>query len=303
MSLLLRMLIVMLVLQLPQAHGKLNVVATTPDFGAIAQEIGGGEIELTVLVKPTEDPHFVDAKPSHKVKLNRADVLIEGGAELEMGWLPALLEGARNPRLGAGKPGRISCAQGISLLEVPSELDRSRGDIHAMGNPHFMTDPLNGKKVAKHITTVFCQLDPKAADHYKNNLKEFEGKLDRKLSEWRGMLAPYRGKALVTYHNYWKYFGQQFGFPMELYLEPKPGLPPTPSHLARVITRMKSESVKVIIVQPYQNPRTAQTVANRSGAVRVDFPSFPGGSQETQGYVEWMDFLVKALVKGFEEAR
>src|SRR5258706_3644101 len=128
--------------------GKLNVVATTPDFGAIAREIGGDKIDLTTLAKPTEDPHFVDAKPSFIVKLNRADALIEGGAELELGWLPPLLEGARNPKLEAGKPGRISCVQGVSLLEVPTTLDRSKGDVHAAGNPHYTTDPANAKIIA-----------------------------------------------------------------------------------------------------------------------------------------------------------
>src|SRR2546426_3500424 len=127
------------------AHAKLNVVATTCDFGAIAQEIGGDKIELLTLAKPTEDPHFVDAKPSYIVKLNHADALIEGGAELEVGWLPPLVDGARNPKLDAGKPGRLYGSDGISLLEVPSTLDRSKGDIHAAGNPHFMPDPLNGK--------------------------------------------------------------------------------------------------------------------------------------------------------------
>jgi len=282
-------------------HAKLNVVATTPDFGAIAQEIGGDKIELVTLAKPTEDPHFVDAKPSFIVKLNHADALIEGGAELEMGWLPPLLEGARNSKLEAGKPGHISAAEGISLLEVPSALDRSKGDIHATGNPHYMTDPLNGKIVAERIANSFCQLDPKSCDFFKANLKQFESKLDSKIAEWQKLLAPDKGKPVVTYHNYWIYFSKRFGLPMELYLEPKPGIPPTPAHLAEVITRMKSETIKVIAVQPYQNRKTAETVANHTGAVLVDFPSFPGGTPETQTYTGWIDALVNSLAKAFGE--
>src|SRR6266516_2522403 len=141
------------------ATAKLNVVATTADFGAIAQEIGGDKIELATLAKPTEDPHFVDAKPSFIVKLNRADVLIEGGAELEIGWLPALLDQSRNSKLAPGAPGHVACAQGVQMLEVPSTLDRSKGDIHAAGNPHYVVDPVNAKKVAENIANAFCALD------------------------------------------------------------------------------------------------------------------------------------------------
>lgn len=290
------------VLLLPfSAFAKLNVVATTPDFGAIAHEIGGDKIELVTLAKPTEDPHFVDAKPSFIVKLNHADALIEGGAELEVGWLPPLLEGSRNSKLEAGKPGHISAAEGISLLEVPSALDRSKGDIHASGNPHYMTDPANGKIVAEHIANSFCQLDPKNCDFFKANLKQFEDKLDAKMVEWQKLLAPDKAKPVVTYHNYWIYFARRFGLPMEIYLEPKPGIPPTPAHLAEVITQMKAENIKVIAVQPYQNRKTAETVASHTGAIVVDFPSFPGGTPETQTYSGWIDVLVKTLVKAFEE--
>jgi len=285
------------------AVAKLNVVATTPDLGALAQEIGGNKIDLVTLAKPTEDPHFVDAKPSYIVKLNRADALIEGGAELEVGWLPALLEGARNAKLEAGKPGRIQASEGISLLEVPSALDRSKGDIHAAGNPHFMTDPMNGKIVAEHIANSFCQLDPKSCDYFKANLKQFKDKLNAKMPEWEKLVAPEKGKPVVTYHNYWVYFAQRFGMPMDIYLEPKPGIPPTPAHLAEVITKMKTDNIKIIAIQPYQNRKTAETVASHTSAVVVDFPSFPGGTPETQTYLGWIDVLVKSLVKAFEEAK
>ena len=285
------------------AHAKLNVVATTWDFGAIAQEIGGDKIDLLTLAKATEDPHFVDAKPSYIVKLNHADALIEGGAELELGWLPPLLDGARNAKLEAGKPGHIYASEGISLLEVPSTLDRSKGDVHAAGNPHFMPDPVNGKIVAEHIATALCDLDPKSCDYYKANVKSFEAKLDAKLGEWQKLLAPYQGKEVVSYHNYWIYFAKRFGLKMDLYLEPKPGIPPTPAHLAEVITKMKADDIRVIVVQPYQNRKTAETVANHTGAVVVDWPSFPGGTKETQTYIEWIDYLIKSLAKGFEEKK
>ncbi|MSU70546.1 MAG: zinc ABC transporter substrate-binding protein [Opitutaceae bacterium] len=284
------------------ARAKLNVVATTPDLAAIAREIGGNRIDLTTLAKPTEDPHFVDAKPSFIMKLNHADALLEGGAELEAGWLTPLLEGARNPRLEAGRPGRISAAEGLALLEIPSALDRSQGDIHAAGNPHYLTDPLNAQIVAAHLARSLAELDGKSAGSYAANLKQFEAQLAARLVEWQRLLAPYQGRPLVTYHNYWIYFGRRFGFPMELYLEPKPGIPPTPAHLAEVITKMKAGNLKLVAVQPYQNRKTAETVAAHTGAVVLDFPSFPGG-KGTEGYLDWIDFLVKSIVRGFEQTQ
>ena len=284
------------------AWAKLNVVATTPDLGAIAHAIGGDQIELTTLAKPSEDPHFVDAKPSFIVKLNHADALIEGGAELEAGWLTPLLEGARNPRLEAGKPGRIAGAEGVALLEVPSALDRSQGDIHASGNPHYLTDPLNAKIVAAHITRALADLDAKSAGAFQANLKKFNDELEAKLAEWQKLVAPYAGRPLVTYHNYWIYFGHRFGWPMELFLEPKPGIPPTPAHLAAVIGKMKAGNLTLVTVQPYQNRKTAETVASHTGAIVLDFPSFPGG-KGTESYLEWMDLLVKSTVAGFDRTR
>ncbi len=294
---------IILLLASATAQAKLNVVATTADFGAIAQEIGGDKIALLTLAKPTEDPHFVDAKPSLIVKLNHADALIEGGAELEAGWLSPLLDAARNPKIEAGQPGRIHGSDGISLLEIPSTLDRSKGDIHAAGNPHYMTDPANGRIVAEHIANAFCQLDPKSCDVFKANLKSFEDRLDAKTSEWQKLLAPHKGKEVVTYHNYWIYFAKAFDLKMDLYLEPKPGIPPTPAHLAEVIAKMKSDNIKLIVVQPYQNRKTAETVASHTGGAVLDWPSFPMTNKETQSYIDWMDFLVKSLAKSFEEQK
>jgi ABC-type Zn uptake system ZnuABC Zn-binding protein ZnuA len=277
---------------------KLNVVATTPDLASIAKEIGGDHIDLLTLAKPTEDPHFVDAKPSFMVKLNHADVLIEGGAELEIGWLPALLDQARNSKLAQGAPGHVACAQGIQLLEVPSTLDRSRGDIHAAGNPHYIIDPVNAKIVAKTITDAFCAQDEKACDAYRANAKKFTDALDAKLAEWQRTLAPFKGQQVVAYHNSWLYFGERFGLKIDLFLEPKPGIPPTPTHLAEVITKMKADKVHVILVDPYLDRRTAVTVATRTGATVVDVTQFPGGVKGTEGgYIALMDYLVNAVAK------
>lgn len=283
------------------AGGKLSVVATTADFGTLAQAIGGNHITVTTLGKPTEDPHFVDAKPSFILKLNRADALIEGGAELESGWLPPLLDGARNPRLEAGQPGRVQCAAGIRLLEVPATLDRSKGDIHAAGNPHFMTDPVNGGIAAREICEALCQLDAPNAAAYQANLAAFTARLNTRLVEWQKRLAPFRGRHLVTYHNSWLYFGERFGLKPDLFLEPKPGIPPTPANLARVKAAMKVEQASVIIVDPYLDRKTAEAVAQDTGAVVVDVAQFPGGLAGTEGgYIDLIDTLVNRIATALE---
>ena len=277
---------------------KLNVVATTPDLASIAREIGGGHIDLTVLVKPTEDPHFVDAKPSLIVKLNRADVLVEGGAELEIGWLPNLLDQSRNAKLTAGAPGHVVCSQGVPLKEIPTALDRSKGDIHAAGNPHYLVDPANAKIVAQNITEAFCSPDEKSAAAYRANLKHFTEALDAKKVEWQKQLEPFKGQQVVAYHNSWLYFGDCFGLKIDLFLEPKPGVPATPRHLADVILKMKADKVHVILVDPYLDRRTAETVASRTGATVVDMTQFPGGVKGTEGgYIALMNYLVNAVAK------
>lgn len=287
-----------LVLMLPlAARAKLNVVTSTPDLAAIAREIGGDHIDLTVLAKPTEDPHFVDAKPSFIVKLSRADLLIDGGAELEIGWLPALLDQSRNSKL-SGPPGHVGSAQGIQLLEVPTTLDRSKGDIHAAGNPHYIVDPMNAKIVARNITDSLCALDQKNSSAYQANLKKLDDELDAKTAEWERLLSPFKGQQLVAYHNSWLYFGARFGLKIDLFLEPKPGIPPTPTHLAEVITKMKQDNIHVILVDPFLNRRTAEAVAEKTGATVVDVTQFPGGIKGTEGgYIQLMDYLVNAVAK------
>jgi zinc/manganese transport system substrate-binding protein len=277
------------------AQAKLNVVATLPDYAAVAHEVGGDNIDLTVLAKPTEDPHFVDARPSFVVKLRQADVLIDGGAELEVGWLPPLLQNARNPKIEVGQPGRVQASQGIRLLEVPAELTRAAGDVHAMGNPHFMVDPIIAKAVAQHIANAFAAADAAHAADYQTNEKRFEATINAKLQEWGTKLLPFHGQTIVAYHDSWPYFGHRFGFNINLFLEPKPGIPPSPSHLAEVIAQMKAQKIKAIIVEPYHNRKIAEKVAESTGAEVVDFAQFPGALPNTESYVALVDRLVDNL--------
>src|SRR5437773_1108403 len=277
------------------ASAQLRVVATTPDLASVAREIGGDRVSVVALAKPTEDPHFVDAKPSFIVTLNRADALIEGGAELELGWLPPLLENSRNSKIAAGAPGCIVASEGIRLLEVPTSFDRSKGDIHSLGNPHFMIDPVSVKIVARNIANHFAQLDPKSAATYNANLAKFNATLDARLAGWQKQLAPYRGAKIVTYHRDFIYLAQRFGLSIVDELEPKPGIAPSPAHLARVIGEMKSNNAKVILVQPFQNRKTAETVARQTGATVLDTPQQPGAVSNTTSYFNLMDNLVRAL--------
>ena len=281
------------------AFAQLRVVATTPDLASLAREIGGNRVSVVALAKPTEDPHFVDAKPSHIVTLNRADALIEGGAELELGWLPPLLENSRNSKISAGAPGRIVASEGIKMLEVPTSFDRSKGDVHSSGNPHFMIDPVNVKIIARNIASHLTQVDPKSAATYSGNLARFNAKLDTKYADWQRQLAPYRGARIVTYHKDFVYLADRFGLSIVGELEPKPGIAPSPAHLAQVIGKMKSTNAKVILVQPYQSRRTAETVARQTGAVILDVSQQPGGRSNTTTYFDMMDNLVATVVGAF----
>jgi ABC-type metal ion transport system, periplasmic component/surface adhesin len=283
------------------ANAQIKVVATTPDLASLAREIGGNAVSVMALAKPTEDPHFVDAKPSHIVTLNRADVLIDGGAELELGWLPPLLESSRNPKIAAGAPGRVVASTGIRMLEIPSSFDRSKGDVHSLGNPHFLVDPLDAKIVAKNIADHFSRVDPKSASIYAANLAKFNSAVDAKTAQWTSALAPYKGAKIVTYHKDFLYFATRFGLTIVDELEPKPGIAPSPAHLASVIGTMKSQGVKVVLVQPYQNRRTAETVARQTGATVLDMPEQPGAKSNTPTYITMMDNLVNTLVAGLRK--
>ncbi len=277
------------------ARAKLNVVTTLADYAAIAREIGGDHVEITSMAKPTEDPHFVDARPSFVVKLRAADILIEGGAELEVGWLPPLLQTARNSKLETGAVGRVQASEGIRLLDVPATLSRAAGDVHASGNPHFMIDPIIAKAVAAHIARAFAAADPANAATYVANEKKFETTIDAKLQEWGKALLPFRGQHLAAYHDDWLYFARRFGFEVDVFLEPKPGVPPSPKHLAEVIGQIKAAHIKAILVEPFHNRKIAEKVATSTGAHVVDGAQYPEALPNTATYVQLIDVLVSRL--------
>ena len=275
-----------------RAADTLAVVATTADLAAVARAVGGDAIEVTTLARPTEDPHFADAKPSFIRVVNQADVLIEGGASLEAGWLPPILDSARNPRIAPGSPGRVVAAQGIRLIEVPTQLDRSMGDVHPQGNPHFMLDPVAAKTVAQTITTAFCAVDQPRCSDYQGRLDRFRGAVDAKLGAWQAALAPFKGTKVVTYHKDYDYFFERFGLEVVGALEPKPGIPPSPTHLTELVPRMKAEHVRLIVIEPYRERSNPDFVAEQSGARVLVLPTMPPAND----YVAFLDDDVQQLV-------
>jgi zinc/manganese transport system substrate-binding protein len=277
------------------AHAKLKVVATLPDLASLAREVGGDKVEVSAMAKPTEDSHFVDARPSFVVQLRDADVLIDGGAELEIGWLPPLLQNARNPKIEVGKPGRVQASQGVRLMNIPTNATRAAGDVHSLGNPHFVVDPIIAKTVALHIAQAFSALDAPNATAYDANYKKFEATINAKLQEWGAAMLPFKGQNVVAYHDSWVYFAHRFGLNIDTFLEPKPGIPPSPSHLAEVIEKMKAQKIKAIIVEPFHDRKIAEKVASSTGAKVVDFAQYPGGIPNTDSYVKLIDRLVANL--------
>jgi zinc/manganese transport system substrate-binding protein len=284
-----------LLMALP-AQAKLNVVATLPDYGAIAEFIGGANVKVTSLARGTEDPHFVDARPSFIRVLNQADVLIEGGAELETGWLPPLVNNARNAKILADAPGHVVLSRGLKLLGVASgPLDRSQGDVHPAGNPHYNLDPANGKPMATTIAATFIKLDPANAAGYEANLKRFSELLDAKLVEWTRLMEPFRGTKVITYHKSFDYLLARFGLELTGTLEPKPGIEPSPTHINSLIPRAKAEGVKLILIEPNRSRKTPSYVAEAVGAKLVILPGLVGGAPGAGSYIELIDHDVRTL--------
>ncbi|MGB9156416.1 MAG: metal ABC transporter substrate-binding protein, partial [Chthoniobacterales bacterium] len=229
-----------------------------------------------------------------------ADVLIDGGAELELGWLPPLLQNARNAKLDIGKPGRVQASQGVRLMNVPANVTRAAGDVHALGNPHFAVDPIIAKAIAQHIAQSFSAIDAANAATYDANYKKFEASINAKLQGWGATMLPFKGQHVAAYHDSWPYFGHRFGLEIDIFLEPKPGIPPSPSHLAEVIAQMKAQKIKAIIVEPYHDRKIAERVASATGATVVDFAQYPGALPNTDSYVKLIDALVSRLAAGLK---
>ncbi|MGH7461310.1 MAG: metal ABC transporter substrate-binding protein [Longimicrobiales bacterium] len=274
----------------------LKVITTTTDLAAIAREVGGNRVTVKAMAVGTQDPHFVEAKPSLILDLRNADVFAQVGLGLEAGWAPLLLDQARNTKVRPGGRGYLDLSAAASVLDIPAgKVTRAEGDIHPFGNPHYWLGPENGKRMADMFARKFSELDPAGAEEYKRNLQAFEAKLNTAASEWQRLLGPLENAKVVAYHNSWKYFLTFAGLTIAGYIEPKPGIPPSPGYLAQLIADMKRENVKVVIVDPFYDAKVPRFVAEQAGAKLLILPSSVGGAAGVNDYVSLLDHNVRAL--------
>ncbi|MCS6924845.1 MAG: metal ABC transporter substrate-binding protein [Candidatus Binatia bacterium] len=310
----------------------LSVCATVPELGSLVREVGGDLVSVTVFAKPTEDPHFVEAKPSFVKALSTCDLYIQVGMDLEIGWAPVLLRNARNPHVQPGGRGYLDASTVITPLEVPTgPVDRSMGDVHPLGNPHYLLDPINGLRVARLIRDRLTALQPAHAQVFRQRYEDFRRRLgialvgetlyhkydfeklvllaehDRldaflasqgdtsALGGWLGLLRPYRGARVVTDHRMWPYFARRFGLDVVDTLEPKPGIPPTTQHLNQVIQSMRANVVRAVLAAAYYDPRYARFVSEQTGATVVFMANQAGARPGTDEYLSMIDYNVRQI--------
>jgi len=278
------------------ASAQLRVVTTTQDLASIAQEIGGNKVTVVALAKGYQDPHFVDPKPSFILEVSRASLLIVIGRELEIGWLPPLINNSRNAKIQPGSAGYLDASLNVKILEIPTgQITRAMGDVHPSGNPHYWLEPDNGRRIAQAIRDKLSELSPADKDLFAQRYGDFDKRLAASETRWKAALAPYKGTKVVTYHRSWPNFMEYFGLDVIGYVEPKPGVPPSPTHTLELIDEMKRQGAKVIIVEPYFDLKTAQSIATQiGGKVLVLAPSV-GGVKEATDYFQLFDYDVNLL--------
>jgi zinc/manganese transport system substrate-binding protein len=279
-----------------RAEAKVHVVASIETFADLARKVGGDRVEVKALSRGYMDPHFVEPKPSLVIDLNRADLLVYVGLELEIGWLPPLVLGSRNERIQLGAPGNLDASHQIPVLDVPTtKLDRSMGDIHPMGNPHYWIPPDNALVIAREIAERLKVIDGAGAATYAANLKRFEAELEKRRPEWEKRAAAVKGTKVVTYHKSWSYVSKWLGLQEVGYVEPKPGIPAPPSHIAALIGLMRREGVKDILMESFYPRNTVDLVAQKAGARTLVMPSDVGATAEIKDYFALVDAVISKL--------
>jgi zinc/manganese transport system substrate-binding protein len=278
------------------AAAPLRVVATTEDLASLAREVGGDRIDVTALAKGKQDPHFVDPKPSFILAVSRADLLIVVGRELELGWLPPLQSSSRNAKIQVGAPGYLDASLNVKILEIPTgQITRAMGDVHPQGNPHYWLDPGNGRLIALAIRDRLSQLAPADREHFAARYADFDRRLAAAEQRWNAAMAPFRGAKLVTYHRSWPNFMERWGLVVIGYVEPKPGIPPTPAHTLSLMSEMKRQGVNVIVVEPYWDLKTPQSIASQTGGRVVVLAPSVGGAVEATDYIQLFEYNVRVL--------
>jgi len=287
--------LIALLLSAPSAFAKVKVVATLPWIGSIAGKIGKEQVEIATLVKPNQDPHLVEARPSMILATRKADILMYNGLDLEIGYLPVLIESSRNPGIQPGKPGNFDCSHFVTALEKPVSVDRSMGDVHPLGNPHFHFSPARILSVAEGMAGALSVLDPSHADAYKTNLEAFREKVRAKQKEWSAL--PTKGRRFVAYHKLFEYLAADFGFTITAYVEPKPGIPPSAAYIERLIGTIRESRPNGILTTPIYGRKEVDFLAGKTGVRGIVIPHDVGATPGAQNWFTFMDQALSALVK------
>jgi zinc/manganese transport system substrate-binding protein len=281
----------------PDASAAVKVIATTEDLASLVTEIGGDKVSVDALARGYQDPHFVEAKPSFVLKLHSADLLVVVGRELEVSWLPALITQSRNAKLQPGGSGYLDASSTVRILDVPTgQITRAMGDVHPQGNPHYWLDPANGRRIAKAIQDKLSQLSAADAPYFAQRYADFDRRLGDAEKRWKAAMAPYRGTKIVTYHRSWPNFAEAFGLDVVGYVEPKPGIPPSPAHTLTLVQEMKAQRIGLILVEPYFDLKTPNAIARDTGAKVLVMPPSVGGVKEAADYIRLFDYSVDLLV-------
>jgi zinc/manganese transport system substrate-binding protein len=285
------------------AQSKLNVISTTEDLASIAREIGGDRITIESLARGYQDPHFVEAKPSFILKLQKADILIAVGRELEIGWLPPLIQQSRNAKIQVGAQGYLDASLGATILEIPNgNITRAMGDVHPLGNPHYWMDPENGKRIAKEVADKLSELRSGDSAFFQQQLTSFTTRLDAAEKRWLAQMAPYKGTKMVTYHRSFPNFAERFGLDIVGYVEPRPGIPPTPQHTLDLINEMKRQNVKLVLVEPYFDLKTPNAIGRDTGAQVLVMPPSVGGVKDVSDYFKLFDYDINLLIDAIKKS-
>jgi zinc/manganese transport system substrate-binding protein len=287
-----------------RAESKLQIMTATTDLAALAQEVAGDKADVESIARGYQDPHFVEAKPSFLLKLRKADLLIVVGLELEIGWLPPLITQSTNPKIQVAAPGYFDASRFAHILEIPTgNVTRAEGDVHPQGNPHYWLDPENGLRIAKGIADKLSEMRPGDAAYFAQRYAEFEKRLKAADERWQAEMKPYANRKIVTYHRSWPNFADHFHLDVVGYVEPRPGIPPSPQHTVALIGQMKRDGVKLILVEPYFDLKTPQNVAQQTGGQVVVLMPSVGGEKEITDYFKLFDYDVNLLIKAFSAAR
>jgi len=286
-----------LVVPIAGAEDKLTVITTTEDLASIAREVGGDRITVESIARGYQDPHFVEAKPSFILKLQKADILVAVGRDLEIGWLPPLIQQSRNAKVQVGGSGYVDASLKARILEIPQgQITRAEGDVHPLGNPHYWLDPENGKLVAKEIADKLSQLRPGDRAFFEQRLTDFTTRVAEAEKRWESTMAPYKGTKVVTYHRSFPNFAERFGLDVIGYVEPRPGIPPSPQHTLDLINDMKRQNVKLVLVEPYFDLKTPNSIGRATGAEVLVMPPSVGGVKEVTDYFKLFDYDINLLI-------